>query len=213
MAVPLTAIEITIVLPLDGEVMVTTGAVWSILNDVLVTGPVVLPARSVQLSDVTVTARPWPDVVFDWIRSPPTFGKAAHVPLSPDSASVALNRTVTSVLCQPAPFAAGLKSSCTITGAVLSILNAVLATPVATLPATSAQLFDVTVTALPSPVVVFDWMRSLPSAMDGVRHSVSRPERPSVALKRFVTSVLYHPATLGLLVGPRSTISGATCRS
>ena len=66
-----------------------------------------------------------------------------------------LKRTVTSVLCQPAAFAAGLKSSWTITGAVLSMLNGVLVTAVAKLPATSSQLSDAVVSAVPSVEIVF----------------------------------------------------------
>ena len=75
-----------------------TGTVWSILKSALVTPVAVLPARSVQRSEVTLTARPSPLVVLDWALT----GKArAQAAFGPEIPASRLNSLVTSVLYQP----------------------------------------------------------------------------------------------------------------
>ena len=96
-----------------------TGAVLSILKSALVTPVAVLPARSVQGSEVTVTAKPSPVVVLDWALP----GKAeAQAALGPEMPASRLNSLVTSVLYQPLPFGRVVGPSSLMTGAVLSIL-------------------------------------------------------------------------------------------
>src|SRR5262249_39859071 len=92
-----------------------------------------------------------------------------------------------------------------ITGAVLSIWNAALATPVAVLPARSVQLLDVTVTAVPSPLVVLVCELLGKAAA----HVASGPEMSASRLKPLMTSLLYQPLPLAGVVAPVVVITGA----
>src|SRR5438093_495018 len=91
------------------------------------------------------------------MRFPPLSGNAVkHAESKPERESAAWNRLTTSVLYQPAPFAAVVGPRSVIAGAVLSILNAALvaAPAAALLPARSVKAGLPTVIAAPSPLVV-----------------------------------------------------------
>src|SRR5436309_1278122 len=187
-----------------------TGSVESILKAALSIAAALLPASSVQALELTLTAVPSPLVVFDCTRSEPLSGKAVrHAAVRPDEAYVALKRLTTSFLNQPAGFGLDVGPRSAITGSVESILKAALSIAAALLPASSVQALELTLTAVPSPLVVFDCTRSEPLSGKAVRHAAFRPDKPSVALKRLTTSFLYQPAGFGLDVGPKSLITGS----
>src|SRR5689334_13933174 len=91
------------------------------------------------------------------------------------------------------------------TGADLSTLKDAVVTAIAVLPATSVQVLEVTVRAVPSPVVVLVWL--LLGKFDA--HVASGPEMSAFRVKVLVTSWLYQPAPLARLVGPLSLMTGA----
>lgn len=78
----------------DGVTLqLTEGAVLSILKVALSLSAAVLPATSVQLSDVTLTAEPSPLVVLDWTFWPGWDGKAVwQEVLKPEPESLASKR-------------------------------------------------------------------------------------------------------------------------
>ena len=84
-----------------------------------------LPAASLQLSELTWTVEPSPLVVFDWIELPkPSSGKTVWQALSrPEVASLAWKRLVTSWLYQPAPFGLVVACRSVSDGATVSILT------------------------------------------------------------------------------------------
>src|SRR6476659_9057637 len=124
-----------------GPTSLMTGAVLSILKAALVLAAAVLPARSVQLLESTVTAVPSLAVVFDWTRSPLLAGKAARQLLSrPESVSLALNWLTTSALYQPLTLGSVVGPASLMTGAVLSMLIPVAVAESLSLPAVSVQV-------------------------------------------------------------------------
>src|SRR5436309_11325994 len=104
----------------------TDGGTWSILMPERVAAPT-LPARSVA----------WPDAESPVPPPASTTGAVTLPGATPDSASVAVNETVTGPLFHPLLFAAGDALAATI-GGVLSRLTVAL--PVATLPALSVAV-------------------------------------------------------------------------
>src|SRR3954454_2805477 len=104
----------------------------------------------------------------------------------PESPSVQVKCTVTSVLYQPLPLGE-VVAAATIVGAVLSILNEWRAAPAATvLPARSVKAGLSTLTAAPSPLLVV-----VPVF---VGDGPVKPESVSVAVNVATTSVLFQPA-------------------
>src|SRR6185295_9417438 len=129
-----------------------TGAVLSILIGPTLAKPSKLPALSMQ-SPSLLTFVPVVSVVRVWL-SPATVLTSMPDWTEPVSAQVKVTETL--VLFQPLALAAGLARPL-MTGAVWSIWKSSLVTPVAVLPARSVQGSEVTLTAVPSPVVVLDW--------------------------------------------------------
>src|SRR5215203_4370494 len=125
-------------LAVDGIGVLST---WKVA---LLTPVTVLPATSVQLSEVTFCVGPSPLVVLDWTLSPPALsGKLARqAALRPEpEESVALKVLVTSVLYQPAALGWAVGPRSLIEGALVSIFTVSVFGPLG-LPALSltAQL-------------------------------------------------------------------------
>jgi hypothetical protein len=160
------------------------GAVVSILKPCDWMAAATFPASSVQESELTFTASPSPLVVFDWIRSPLTFGYALRQALSsPESGSLALNLLTTEVLYQPAAFPGVIVPRSWIVGAVLSILIGPKLAPAAELPALSVHVpLELTVVPL---VLVSAVTSVLPLAV-----SVALP-LPPLSVQAKVTRTLW----------------------
>src|SRR5262245_63850799 len=119
-------------------------------------------------------------------------------------------RSVTSSSYQPFALALVVGPRSVMVGLVLSTLMLAESPAAAVSPASSAHVSDAPFSAALSPEVVFDCTRSpLPLSGYAARQALSRPDSESSALKRFVTSWLYQPFPFGLVVGPRSVITGA----
>src|SRR6478735_9575028 len=158
---------------------VVTGAVRSILTAGALWALVELPALSVTLAPA-VSAEPSPVMVL----------LAGTAPARPESASDAVHATVTSLLYQPFALGAvvGVPES---VGAALSML----------MPLTVVL---VELSALSTAVPVTDWFAPLVETTTGETGCVLMPERPSLAVKVTVTSVLFQP--LALAVGVRDPV-------
>ena len=106
--------------------------------------------------------------------------------------SLQVNVTVTSLLCQPAIFAAG-ETLAVMVGAVLSIFSVWVVTPLN--PALSSTVPSI---VWPAPsAVTFTWFAQ-----------VATPEPTSKQLKLTVTSVLFQPAVFGLGIAVDVMVGG-----